>query len=55
MARKTKNKKQKTKIFSNYKDSFKISDTAVFDILTDFGILIAVFVAFILAFVAALI
>ncbi|HOZ53776.1 MAG TPA: hypothetical protein PKY25_00350 [Bacilli bacterium] len=47
-------KKQKSKLFSNASDSFKISDTAVFDVFTDFAILVIVFISFILIFVAAL-
>lgn len=47
-------RKNKTKLFSNAKDTFKISDTAVFDIFTDFALLIIILISFILIFVAAL-
>lgn len=47
-------KAQKKKLFSNARDSFKVGDTAVFDVFTDFAILIIIFIAFILIFVAAL-
>lgn len=47
-------KKPKLKLFSNAKYSFKVSDTAVFDVFTDFAILIIILISFILIFVAAL-